>query len=219
MHSAPDGELRISVFPRHDAVHILDVDAGFFAQDAAQAGRVESRSRSDHHPLRQSAFPGHDVSVDVHRIRNHQEHPAVVMLHDVPGDFLDDVDVLLRQVEPRFTVFSAESRRDDDDVGVLHFLVTAAPHVHRAEERQPVTDVKRLPLGFLRKNVDDRKLGNHVLHGDRIGDGSSDVSCSDHRDFPATLAHFPVLLPDKINRSSDFERRMRNPSAAMALQI
>lgn len=116
-------------------------------------------------------------------IRNDDVDRRRSVLDDFGDDALRDVDVRLRQIQPRLSRFPCDARCQNDDIGIFCIGVCPCIDGYGIAERRTLTDVERFAQGFLRVDIDHHDFRSYAFYGERIRDRRADLTGPDDCDF------------------------------------
>src|SRR6478735_4028575 len=103
----------------HVAMHMARIDVEMLAKEGSQARSIEGRSGAEHSAgwnTELSREVRGEVSHDVHRIGDHQQHGLRRVAQNRRHDLPEYVRVALQKLKPRFTGFLGDSTSDHHDL-------------------------------------------------------------------------------------------------------
>ncbi len=199
VRQAPCRDLAVPVLADDARVHVARVDAEVFAERVLEARGVEHRAAAEHAVLRQARQLERHVRQDVHWVGHDQQDAPVVAFGDLRNDGLEDGDVLVDQVEPRFPRRLVRAGGDDGDGRVVDVGIVAGVDVHGRGERHAVRDVERLALGAVAVDVDEDHFAEQARLQKGEGAGGADEAASDDGDLAGVEGLGHGALPFKRN--------------------
>ena len=187
----PGDECGIAVLAENIAVDVFRIHEVLIGEDAAETIGLQHRARAEDEVARIIELVGNDVRSDIERVRDHDDHGFLRVLHDLTEDGAHDLGVRASQLQAirRLTRADGRTSRDDDDVCIIAVAVVTEMEldVRAVDAGRSVAGVESLALGLSLVEVDECDLRSELEVCDLVGNGGTDVAGTDDDDLSSVV--------------------------------
>jgi hypothetical protein len=167
--------------------------SAMLAQQVTETRAVQHGAGPDDASARPAGpFVG-DIRQDVHRIAYDQNHRRRLLEHDFINDIVDDFDIALKQLQPRFARPLFGPGRNHNQVRIRIIRRLGLMNLDGREKRLAMDQIEDLPQGQFMVGIAQGNLIGQTALGQRIGKGGTHGARANNHHFsrfPRFIIHF-----------------------------
>ena len=187
----PSNESVVAVLTENIAVDVLRIYLILVSKDTAETIRFEHRTRTNDKVARIIKLGGYNISSNIKRVRDHDDHSGFRALYDLAHNGLHDLGIRAGQFQAirRLTRADGRTGRDNDDVCIFAVIVVAEMEldVRAVDAARCMAEVFCLAPSLVLIQVDQSDFRCKLKVSDLVGNGRADVAGTDDDDFSSVV--------------------------------